>query len=707
MTGPFEEFKAHGYTRLIPVIPGNASRASARSRLGLNGAWEKNRGKMPGTLWADGGWGGLQDWQNVIATDADLAAWQAMGANVGLQLDDGLLTVDIDIDDEEMADDIERIALDTLGVSPCRIGRWPHRMLFYRLAERVNYTSWRIGANALVECQSKGRQVVLYGVHTCGKDYEWRRKPVPRDALTLVTPEAWSAWVSALSKRYPLTEAAGKDRHVDRALIDQNGLKGDLADVRRAVEALPNTREAYPDRADYIRMAYAIKAALPDDREDAYEIWTDWAGRYEHAKPEDWPKDWRTSTPPFEIGANWIFDEAVKRSGGAFTRDDAFRAKAKTFFDDLGPAPEAAPAKAEKLYRLWTIEDLEGQPEARWLIARHIPRVSMGFLYSEPGVGKSFLAADMGLTLAAGMESWHGDAIDAEEGRRCVVYIAAEGSYGFTKRITAWRNRQGLDKTAEARLKANFFVLGEAINFTRPEDVERLVASIRGVGRVPCLVVVDTVSRSLPGVDENLQKDMTVFVDACDAVKAAFGCAVLAVHHAGKSGVGMRGSSVLGAAGDFVFRLRREKGSALGEMTCEKQKDGPDGWKDYYAFMPVTIASKAAWSTASSMVVSRSTVAPDGFVEVSGQDADILKAMREAWDAGRPWTPSSQGRDRYALKRLMEDFGLLRKDAEQKMRDWVVQRVLTVGSIDGHVRMRGYKVASNYGQPVLLTDLFG
>lgn len=35
------------------------------------------------------------------------------------------------------------------------------------------------------------------------------------------------------------------------------------------------------------------------------EIWTDWAGRYEHAKPEDWPKDWRTSTPPFEIGANW------------------------------------------------------------------------------------------------------------------------------------------------------------------------------------------------------------------------------------------------------------------------------------------------------------------------------------------------------------------------------------------------------------------
>ena len=36
-------------------------------------------------------------------------------------------------------------------------------------------------------------------------------------------------------------------------------------------------------------------------------------------------------------------------------------------------------------------------------------------------------------------------------------------------------------------------------------------------------VFVDTVSRVLPGAEENLQKDMTLFVKACDAVRERFG----------------------------------------------------------------------------------------------------------------------------------------------------------------------------------------
>jgi hypothetical protein len=96
---------------------------------------------------------------------------------------------------------------------------------------------------------------------------------------------------------------------------------------------------------------------------------------------------------------------------------------------------------------------------------------------------------------------------------------------------------------------------------------------------------VDTVSRALPGADENLQKDMTLFVSACDALRGALGGGVLGVHHAGKSG-DMRGSTVLLGAGDYVLRLDREEGERVGFLRCEKQKDGPDGWQDAYRFMP-------------------------------------------------------------------------------------------------------------------------
>ena len=55
-------------------------------------------------------------------------------------------------------------------------------------------------------------------------------------------------------------------------------------------------------------------------------------------------------------------------------------------------------------------------------------------------------------------------------------------------------------------------------------------------------VFVDTVSRVLPGAEENLQKDMTRFVEACDAVRNKFGATVIGIHHTNYAG-GIRGST--------------------------------------------------------------------------------------------------------------------------------------------------------------------
>jgi hypothetical protein len=93
--------------------------------------------------------------------------------------------------------------------------------------------------------------------------------------------------------------------------------------------------------------------------------------------------------------------------------------------------------------------------------------------------------------------------------------------------------------------------------------------------------VVDTVSRAMPGADENLQKEMTLFVRACDRLQGCVPLRRVGVHHAGKNG-DMRGSTVLLGAGDFVFKLERKQGATIGRLHCEKQKDAPDGWEEPY-----------------------------------------------------------------------------------------------------------------------------
>ena len=61
-------------------------------------------------------------------------------------------------------------------------------------------------------------------------------------------------------------------------------------------------------------------------------------------------------------------------------------------------------------------------------------------------------------------------------------------------------------------------------------------------------------------------------------------------------------------AGDFVFKLDRKKGATIGNLTCEKQKDAPDGWTEPYRFDKIEIGEGQT-----SLIVSRADVsmAPD------------------------------------------------------------------------------------------------
>ena len=86
------------------------------------------------------------------------------------------------------------------------------------------------------------------------------------------------------------------------------------------------------------------------------------------------------------------------------------------------------------------------------------------------------------------------------------------------------------------------------------------------------LVIFDTLSRSIPGGDENKAEDMTKVISAADKIRDTFRAATLYVHHTGKDPAkGARGHSALFAAADMVMLINEHMG------TLEKVRDGVAG----------------------------------------------------------------------------------------------------------------------------------
>jgi hypothetical protein len=695
-TNHFEVFSGLGYARLVPIIPPKAE-LSPNSSLAKR---KDARGKAVGVKGRDNLWRGL-DWVNYDADAADLQRWHAMGAGVGIKTGDGLLAIDADTLNHDHARTIRDIVEERFGRLPVRIGRYPKCLYVIRCSEPYRYTRVEFDENERVEVLSDGRQFVAHGIHpVTEEDYAWTRGLFKLADVPTVSAAAIDECLTAIQKALPKAKPIVKEGAAnDTGHVNPESLRGDPKHIRTAVDTLPNSNEHFSSREDYLALGYAIKAALPDNEPEAFEIFSQWCERWQDGEnnPDTVAADWRRMKPPFRRGAGYIYSLAEALAPHKFSQGQIWFEPVQQDTDELNifPKPETAQSSTDT-YPLLTIGELVSRPPPTWLIARHIPEVSVGFLYSEPGAGKTFLALDIALSIAAGRTDWHGDTIGAPG--RPVIYIASEGSFGMRNRILAWlkeRNTQAPD---------TFLMIERTINFMSAEDVTKLMRTLKQQPHGnPALIVVDTVSRALPGADENLQKDMTLFVKACDVVRDAFKCAVLGVHHAGKSG-DMRGSTVLRGAGDFVFRLTRKEGATVGQLSCEKQKDGPDGWQEPYRFATVGLDGEQT-----SLVASRADMSVGPSITMTPDlSATVLAAMQKAWEDGQPWSMAPQAKERFAVRRMVQDHGFAADKAEDILSVWEGSGLIRKEVVSAKTRVSGYRVVRDGGgQTVQNEGIFG
>lgn len=364
-------------------------------------------------------------------------------------------------------------------------------------------------------------------------------------------------------------------------------------------------------------------------------------------------------------------------------------------------SPENAPEHNDgefpedpSLFELLSVTDIKTLPDPQMLVEGFIIDQGLGFIFGVPGGGKSFVAQDLALSIACGFKKWWGREIHKSGP---VIYISSEGVGDFKFRIRAWEEHHGVSADT-----APFYLIRQSINFMAEPDVDRLLRTIhqlcKKMGELPALVVVDTVSRVLPGADENLQKDMTLFIRACDEVRQNFAATVIGVHHTSRNG-NLRGSTVFDGAGDFLALIEKEEGEMSGVMTAKKIKSAQDGWKQYFDLKEVTVDRKI--KEIKSLVAVAVTEDRQTNNEKSGWPPkhvcnQVLDEIRKAWNEGAPWSSKPQTRvvGRYAPALMKARFDIPEKTAASMIQAWLEnsEKVLTDMVCDSSTKMKGLKV---------------
>jgi hypothetical protein len=241
------------------------------------------------------------------------------------------------------------------------------------------------------------------------------------------------------------------------------------------------------------------------------------------------------------------------------------RISAAQDFEDLGPDAKPNETVGQRFVPIPAEEFSAGKP-MEWIVRGVLPRAELCVIYGESGSGKSFLALDLCAAITRGT-AWREHRTTG--GR--VVYVCAEGQGGFKARLKAYAQANG------CQVQVLPAVVPDAPNLLQTKDTGALTRGILSWG-YPDVVVIDTLSATTPGGNENSGEDMGKVLSHCKQIHKDTGALIVLIHHAGKDATkGARGWSGIKAAADAEIEVSRDGEMRVAVVT--KMKDGNDGMR--------------------------------------------------------------------------------------------------------------------------------
>ncbi|MFI8296831.1 AAA family ATPase [Streptomyces nigra] len=251
-------------------------------------------------------------------------------------------------------------------------------------------------------------------------------------------------------------------------------------------------------------------------------------------------------------GGSIAAEPETAESTSAGVRDEP----AVTSADDVVTEVDDEPVTRERVRerapkrksRFLSRQELAQRPEPQWLVERLIPEYGIGQLFGPTYGGKTYAAIDLVMRITTGMGHWIGHTIKLSGP---VFYVLMEGGFDFGKRLDAWELRYG--RTSDEL----YVMVEEELNLADAESLEQLAEDVTAVSSTPRLLVIDTQSLAISGVEENDNTGMNEVMQKLKRLSKALGCFVLLVHHTGYATEDRgRGASAQPAALDTIIRIK-------------------------------------------------------------------------------------------------------------------------------------------------------
>jgi len=293
---------------------------------------------------------------------------------------------------------------------------------------------------------------------------------------------------------------------------------------------------------------------------------------------------------------------------GKITRQDFV--EAQRFLDE-----ERALEAPQKHFELIPFDKIAIDTTPAYLVKGIVPRTGLCVFWGPPKCGKSFVVFDLLMHVALGWKYR-----DRKVRQGAVVYCALEGCTAFKNRIEAFRQKY-LQENAGG---VPFHLMTSPLSLVA--DHAALIASIREQCPNPAVVAIDTLNRSLAG-SESSDEDMAAYIKAADAIRDAFNCAVVIVHHCGHEGTRPRGHSSLMGALDVQIAVIRDAADTI-IATVELMKDGPQGESFSSRLKKVELGTDEDGDTISSCVIEPTEGVAARAAKTVQLPAGAIKALR-------------------------------------------------------------------------------
>lgn len=245
------------------------------------------------------------------------------------------------------------------------------------------------------------------------------------------------------------------------------------------------------------------------------------------------------------------------------------KAKAREMFAPVEkPLPSGREIETGK-FRFVDYPGMRHIKPAAWLIQDFLPVEAYCLMYGAPETYKTFLALDIALSIAVRSPLkpiWPIGGVR----QGSVLFAAGEGRSDIAKRVEAWRMEHWPPGEADPDI-----VLVDPVPAPTERDYEGFIKGaleMRPQGYA--LVVMDTVNRSMQGMNADAQEAASRFTALTQAFRRELGAATLALHHTGHGNEHPRGSSVFVGDPDTLVRVDREQDYKV-TLTMTKQKDAP------------------------------------------------------------------------------------------------------------------------------------